>query len=118
MATEMESRRSTPIRKLPKSSARRESWSPSTALTRWPSGRPGGWSATNSTARRRCENQQAYRLAFVWAEQDRTALSKCWPEGSPQRKEAEEQAAALRSYRAWPMGRTLGDKLDDVSRAR
>lgn len=54
------------------------------------------------------------RLAFVWAEQDRTALSKCWPKGSPQRKEAEEQAAALRSYRLGRWGRTLGDKLDDV----
>lgn len=49
------------------------------------------------------------RLAFVWAEQDRSSLAQCWPKGSLERQEAAEEANQLRQYRLKRWGRTLGD---------
>lgn len=46
------------------------------------------------------------RLAFIWAEQDRSAMAQAWPAGSKERAEAWAQVKALRAYRLKRWGKT------------
>lgn len=56
------------------------------------------------------------RLAFVWAEQDRAALANAWPQGTPERAEAESQYQQLKAYRMKRWGRTKMEALISKSR--
>lgn len=55
---------------------------------------------------KKTQEDELTRMAFLWAEQDRSSLADCWPLGSPERAEAREQAKQLRDYRLQRWGKT------------
>lgn len=46
------------------------------------------------------------RLAFIWAEQDRSAMAEAWPAGSKERVKAWAHVKQLRAYRIKRWGKT------------
>ncbi len=58
------------------------------------------------------------RLAFIWAEQDRSSLADAWPKGSDEAKKAALQAKQLRDYRMRRWGRTMLESMCDKAKSK
>lgn len=56
------------------------------------------------------------RLAFVWAEQDRSSLADAWPAGSPERAKCESQYQQLKAYRTKRWGRTRQEQIFETAK--
>lgn len=55
---------------------------------------------------KRLKIDELMRLAFVWAEQDRSSFADAWPDGSEEQKAARWEQNQLREYRLKRWGKT------------